>query len=35
MNSMAENHPWEEKSANQDEFYGWKSSLGGETRKSG
>ena len=32
---MAGNHLWEEKPANQDEFYGWESSLGGETCKSG
>ena len=35
MNSMAGNHPWEEKTANQDEIYGWESSLGEETSKSG
>ena len=35
MKSAAENHPWEEKPANQDEFYGWESSLGEETCKSG
>ncbi len=35
MNSMAGNYPWEEKPANQDEIYGWESSLGGETSKSG
>ena len=29
------NHPWEEKPANQDEFYGWESSLREETSKSG
>ena len=28
---MAGNHPWEKKPANQDEFYGWESSLGGKT----
>ena len=32
---MAGNHPWEKKPANQDEFYGWESSLGEETCKSG
>ena len=30
---MVGNHPWEKKPANQDEFYGWESSLGGETNK--
>ena len=30
---MAGNHPWEEKPANQDEFYGWESSLGRENSK--
>ena len=30
---MAGNHPWEKKSVNQDEIYGWESSLGGETCK--
>ena len=35
MKSVAGNHPWEEKSANQDEIYGWKSSLGEENCKSG
>ena len=30
---MAGNHPWEKKPANQDEIYGWKSSLGEETCK--
>ena len=35
MKSVAGNHPWEKKPANQDEIYGWKSSLGGETSKSG
>ncbi len=30
---MAGNHLWEEKTANQDEFYGWESSLGGEISK--
>ena len=33
MNSMAGNHPYEKKPANQDEIYGWKSSLGGENSK--
>ena len=33
MKSWAGNHPWEEKPANQDEIYGRKSSLGGETSK--
>ena len=32
---MAENHPWEEKPANQDEISGRKSSLGEEFCKSG
>ena len=32
---MAGNHLWEKKPANQDEIYGWESSLGGETSKSG
>ena len=32
---MAGNHPWEKKPVNQDEIYGWESSLGGETSKSG
>ena len=35
MNSMAGNHPWEEKTVNRDEFYGWESSLGEETSKLG
>ena len=35
MKSMAGNYPWEEKPANQDEIYGWESSLGEETSKSG
>ena len=35
MKSAAGNHPCEKKPANQDEFYGWESSLGGETSKSG
>lgn len=35
MKSMAGNHLWEEKPANQDEFYGWESSLREETSKSG
>ena len=35
MNSMDGIHPCEEKPVNQDEFYGWESSLGGETSKSG
>ena len=30
---MAGNHPWEGKPANQDEFYGLKSSLREETSK--
>ena len=30
---MAGNHPWEKKTAGRDEFYGRKSSLGGETCK--
>ena len=30
---MAGNHPWEEKSANQDEIYGWEPSLGRENSK--
>ena len=35
MKSVAGNHPWEKKPANQDEFRGRKSSLGEETSKSG
>ena len=35
MKSAAGNYLWEEKSANQDEILGRKSSLGGETCKSG
>ena len=35
MNSMAGNHPYEKKLANQDEFYGWESSLREETSKLG
>ena len=35
MKSAAGNHLWEEKPANRDEIYGWKSSLGEETSKSG
>ncbi len=35
MKSAAGNHPCEKKPANQDEIYGWKSSLGGEICKSG
>lgn len=32
---MAGNHLCEEKPVNQDEFYGWESSLREETSKSG
>ena len=32
---MAGIHPCEKKPANQDEIYGWESSLGGEICKSG
>ena len=32
---MAGIHPYEKKPANQDEIYGWKSSLVGEICKSG
>ena len=35
MKSVAGNYLWEEKSANRDEFYGRKSSLGEENCKSG
>ena len=33
MKSVAGNHPWEKKPANQDEIYGWESSLREETCK--
>ena len=35
MKSAGGNHPWEGKLVNRDEFYGWESSLGEETSKSG
>ena len=35
MKFLGGNHPWEKKFANRDEIPGRKSSLGGETSKSG